>query len=608
MKHINVLISFLSPIRLTKSNQIDKKHYPELEADGFGATHTTNESGIRYLLNHLYDKGEGLDGFIFMLSEKVRNKAISDTVPDFAMTHFEYILQRLAEITRKEKNVLRQDFVQSVDYDEGAAEDISAGSVLETVNAVLKFQNQSMEKEGTLPDVKIYLDLTGGPRDANMLLLIISRMLAYYKGITIEDVIYSNLDFDTNTGRVQHIQGAYHLLDLVAGVYEFNQSGSVTALENYFKMKPDKAISPALDELVSAMRFFSECILLCRYGEFVTSIKRLKAAIQDFENSSAGEGSDLSFNLLMTLIPTIRSKYDELFKAVSEDLIDDIKIFRWCHDNNCLQQAITLITERTPVYLLSDEEGSGFMTVAKDKQGELEDFFKKRDEVKNNFSCWLLFVFNQRYSTCWNAGLSREKLNTLVFKQVLINLATNKFNEEKIEQQLTEIKSKAQYDILADWQKVRQNIKQFIIDYQGMDINGKLNLETVKNCGIIMQHLAEQPSAFNYSLKNFIKKFSAGNIKPLRDIDAFTFVGVDWRLPQGNFGSVANMLDNGVLQTACDKHVLKELLALFYDIKDERNSINHAHNEEQRLTFTELKEKIWNFVDCLEALRKNEEK
>ena len=59
---------------------------------------------------------------------------------------------------------------------------------------LLKYQRQFLILKRLSPnendEVRLYMDITGGPRNAAMILLVISRMLAYH-GIIVDDVYYS---------------------------------------------------------------------------------------------------------------------------------------------------------------------------------------------------------------------------------------------------------------------------------------------------------------------------------------------------------------------------------------------------------------------------------
>lgn len=612
MQSINVLVSFLSLVRLN-GNKIDAKSYPQLDSDGLGETHFTNESGIRYLLNRFKDKKETINGYVFMLSESVRHVKVSEKVPGFNITHFEYVVRRLKTITQIETNVLQDTYIRTVDYHEEARKDISVNSVLGAIQAVLHFQQQYRNTNGTLPMVKLYLDLSGGPRDANMLLLIISRILEYYKDISVENAVYSNLINNGSVGQVQEITGAYHLLDLVAGVYEFNQSGSVNALDRYFNLLHNKGKNLILNNLIDAMRFFSECILLCRVGVFIESIKKLDSAIDDFEKFMLLHNLDSEINvsskLLETLIPTIRDKYEMLFNAVSGNKIDAIKLFRWCYENDCLQQAITLITEMAPDVFISENEKDGIMNiVAEEKEKLFKDYDKFRQKNPNyTFSGWLFSNYEQLPRGTYKVKNAKDSFNSCLFNDILTSVIGKNLFSEDLEKRLLNRKNKLQeatrYTIEVDWRNLENSIKQFISYCRNSDMNRPGALSINGSDGIIIQNFSKEHCFAELSLKEFFKEYSLGKIKQYKDIDAFEFSGVKMKPLPGTYGTIAYMIDCGIIQSKFETNSLRKLLRLYYEIKEERNSINHAHKDTPQITFKDLKIKMKRFVTLLDYMR-----
>ena len=92
--------------------------------------------------------------------------------------------------------------------------------------------------EHIAPDDVIYLDLTGGMRNDNLNLFLLSRVLNY-TGVTIRGAVYSNFQ----TKQVEDMSHLIRLFDLVEGVQDFTSFGSVRKLRDYFG-------SPAQDESV----------------------------------------------------------------------------------------------------------------------------------------------------------------------------------------------------------------------------------------------------------------------------------------------------------------------------------------------------------------------
>lgn len=219
-------------------------------------------------------------------------------------------------------------------------------------------------------DVILHVDLTGGMRHINMMMLDVIRLLEY-SGIKIGKIIYSNFA----SRRVEEISSIYDLFQLIAGVEEFVRFGSVKALKDYYR---DKNLSPALENLILAMENFADEIKLCHYGQLKNSIIRLHDAVHDF--AAADDVQDI---LMARLIGRIRRDYQSLIEL--RDL-DDLRVIRWCVDNSYMQQALTLYTERVPEYLGS----KNFLTVSAEEKAKIRKQLVEMRIDKLNFYFYLL--------------------------------------------------------------------------------------------------------------------------------------------------------------------------------------------------------------------------
>lgn len=62
-----------------------------------------------------------------------------------------------------------------------------------------------------------------------------------------------------------------------------------------------------------------------------------------------------------------------------------------------------------------------------------------------------------------------------------------------------------------------------------------------------------------------------------------------------------SMLDNGYIETIFDREKTLEFLKEFYDIRNERNYINHAIDNERKEIF-EMRKMIENYLDKIEKI------
>ncbi|MBR6887519.1 MAG: hypothetical protein IKN16_03640, partial [Selenomonadaceae bacterium] len=150
-------------------------------------------------------------------------------------------------------------------------------------------------------------------------------------------------------------------------------------------------------------------------------IKNLHDAVKDFEPTD-----DVEDVLMATFISLIRKDYADLIFSREKD---DLRVIRWCLDNDYLQQALILYTERIPEYLgergviiLDAEQAEAFKRrAAKDR---LQPFFylfskvepkgNQLDEGKKIFcksvklDAWLAIKNKTFNFDAWLAGLNRK--------------------------------------------------------------------------------------------------------------------------------------------------------------------------------------------------------
>lgn len=279
---------------------------------------TTNESAVRYLLSkNSPDK-------IFAFASKKVHETIAGyrTCDGREQTHLDFFLERI-------KKFCPGTAYEIYDYDETKTGEENLKSVAEMAGRIQKFAADDK--------VILHVDLTGGMRDINMMMLDLTRLLDY-SGLTIGKLLYSNFGKKT----VEELQNIYDLFQLIAGVEEFVNFGSVKALNAYYK---GKSISEPLKKLLNAMENFAEAIKLCHYGQFRDAIINLHDTVHDFDKYTSEDTEDI---LMARLIGRIKEDYHHII--VNREL-DDAEVIRWCLNHDYLQQALTLYTERIPEYL-----------------------------------------------------------------------------------------------------------------------------------------------------------------------------------------------------------------------------------------------------------------
>ena len=188
-------------------------------------------------------------------------------------------------------------------------------------------------------DDKVYIDTTGGPRTTANMIQLLTKILRY-KGIENPASYYTNIQ---NDNVIEDTKYFNELTDIADGINEFVHSGRSEQLQAIFSEK--KNTDGAVTELISEMKKFADNIRLCCVDDLSENLRRLSDAIEAVEKTNA---KDTYTAILKELLPVIRNKF---FTGSDNSKADYFRIIRWCVDNGFIQQALTIFTEKMPVYL-----------------------------------------------------------------------------------------------------------------------------------------------------------------------------------------------------------------------------------------------------------------
>lgn len=373
----------------------------------------------------------------------------------------------------------------------------------------------------------------------------------------------------------------------------------------------------SLCSLLEAMRDFSDKVRLCRYGEFTESVEQLKRQLDNFVQDAA-EKNNNDIQIVFSFIDEIKKKYSTLFAAVEKNTADkDLRLIRWCIDNDCLQQAMTLITERVPEYYF----GAGILAVAdKVKESFKKNYYKYKNNSKSNKASkyyWLLSINTYSiddkkdiYDQLAEAvkldlreicKIKKQHSTVGVDLKKNINNLKEKIKKIKMENDcFSSIDSVAAEKNLVELYEYLSNRKKESYDF---NTNGQIKiLENLKkNIDIIDRSV-------KYSKRDIIEKILIPicNNKEIESKQFIENIGIEIEEYPGNYNEIKQQLKTESLITLCPQGaqdtILKSLL-LYFEIKEERNAVNHAHNEKEQITFDELKNKIKQLLDLLEELK-----
>ena len=523
----NILLLFLSDVKI-KDGIVSGATYNNI--DGEPAL-TTNESAVRYLLQR-----SPLDKIFIFASKKIREPIANYRTDEGSeQTHLEFFLERV-------KKFWSDADWEVYPYDEtkGGAENLR--SVAEMAGLIQKFAAGD--------EVTLHVDLTGGMRDVNIMMLDLTRLLEY-SGLKIGHILYS--DFGKKT--VVELKNIYDLFQLTAGVEEFVNFGSVKALKIYYR---DKSVSEPLQKLLDAMENFAEAIKLCHYGQFRDAIINLHDAVNDFDKYTSADVEDI---LMARLIGRIREDYHNVI--INREL-DDAQVIRWCLEHDYLQQALTLYTERIPEYL-----GEKFIVPSESVDKKISALIKND---RRNYFYYLLNVYTSstdRTSKGLKFYCNAVKSDTVGKKDVDVDAWF-----ERLRAKLEPLKNS-----LSDEQRLRAQLETFNKIRREPQILRELSAAELEPIREIIDKLSAKLLAAERDFER--KKIIFGFVSQLKNEDFTAYFPTvvfakDAREKYPRAFQVWELLYDKFISVKIPAEKFLDIMEKYFRIMDERHQSNHA--------------------------------
>ncbi|MDD6718193.1 MAG: TM1812 family CRISPR-associated protein [bacterium] len=189
---------------------------------------------------------------------------------------------------------------------------------------------------------EVYMDVTGGGRDAMFLMMMAMQML-YYKQIRLAKAVYS----DYRTGTVRRWQVETDLFALLKAVEDFTSYGKADKLCRYFGLSGGAGsrnvrLSKAVKKLCTKAEEFSNCLALCRTDGLEETVQDIQKAMRN-ARSEPQQQPDLQ--LFLALIPRMQADFVPESDNPGERLLN---LIEWCVNHELWLQALALYRENVP--------------------------------------------------------------------------------------------------------------------------------------------------------------------------------------------------------------------------------------------------------------------
>ncbi|EJU28680.1 CRISPR-associated (Cas) DxTHG domain protein [Selenomonas sp. CM52] len=623
-KSVNIFITFFTAIYgdVKEAQAYDCCMDGKIEK-GYVTGSLTNEAPAYSMAKMLQEKGEKID-YIYGFSTN-----------DERTPHFEVKVFGEAEKRPPYKNQV--DFFQSfmtercpalqkaafrfIDF-EYPTEKLDRECVRQAIHAAERIKKEMNDAGHCWSDCRLYVDVTGGIRAADMVLSQIIHLLQH-DGMKVEKILYSDYQKAANIpNRLFNITALTSLSQLIAGADAFVKYGSSLTLEEYFDYDYENNASGAyelsepLKKLLHAMHRYSDVMQICQVDAIKSVLADLKHALDEFSqhNIAADSLKEKAFSLMLD---TIKKAYEDILKyAEGEEAALYYEMIRWCLKNGFIQQAMTLYVEWMPIYL---EEKRVFYPVWREMMQA-----RMVDDVN---PAWQKTVLD----FCSKALYLREK-QTYCLKKLRAAVQNIK---EKRENPLAELEER----IPAKGREVLQMLldQRENIEKMGTAENIKEYIEKLPELKKLYEEIMKYPPPDQAGWKDFEKVLhdkagmenTCNTLRGMRADGACEIYGLGQDLskkalpkksetPEERAAEFKVLLDEDILRT---DYAMEDVLALVADyrrIRRARNGINHAGNikstgnkkkqEERKMNRRDMARLLGDCIARIDNLRLGEKK
>lgn len=460
----NIYLTFPSDVKTVedkkdRDKKLDIKKSIIKNADllgDFATVLTTSESAIKYLFQQKRNEdGENdfsLDRVFLMSSDKVKEKV--GFVPEITKRYDKFDKDTThLDVLKYQMDIFYQQYfdkpIAPLFSSDEILEEIDCGNDLDNTDQIgeniIKLCRRIVKYKETLQKevqkdikIKLYIDTTGGLRNAAMIFLIIGRIMSYLD-IEVADVLYTS--WKSGVCTVNGIKDIYDLLDLISGFEEFLMFGSAKKLNDYYKtadLSNQLSLSQdTLDDVLKGMDQFADAINISRRGDFEKALQQLSQCLSKIDSEEL-TGSSFNHSLIRLLGEPIKKSYTSL---VDENK-DALSYVEWCLERDYIQQALTLFKECVPQFLVD----KGLVIV--DEQ-EFKLYLNKKDVDRD-------MRIIRRALNIWNKSPKQESIES---ESIDIDALVNCVKTEK----LTSIKPDKSRNIYSTIDYVFNEISQQLI-------------------------------------------------------------------------------------------------------------------------------------------------
>ena len=236
---------------------------------------------------------------------------------------------------------------------------------------------------------EVYIDTTGGQRDAANWLVLSMQVLKYAK-VNIGCIAYSVYDRqNSKKNRVEDKTSQYRGLDLMQAVEEFTACGRAEKLAAFFK----NSRSESVKQLCARMKNFTDTLAMCRTRDMAEKICAIQNGMRQLKNEPAAR-MGANEQLFLAMLPLLEQNFITQEAAGPQQTQE---LIHWCCNAGLGMPALALFRENFPD-MLAD---AGLLYPSEELKRALLDTPKKRDNP-NTITLEMVLFENTLEDLRWN--------------------------------------------------------------------------------------------------------------------------------------------------------------------------------------------------------------
>lgn len=329
MQNEAILMLFLSEYRSENEEvSYQAEVYPGEVFKGLN----TNDSTTRYLLRKAQDDGTPIGKVLCITSRKVRFEIAVENKTAFEL--YSDLIQdentRLGNPNPVEIVPIPYDYLE---FDPAEKPGPDPSEQPQYIYEIINQKLLSISENGA--NKKLYVDITGGPRDTVFLLITIAKYLEY-SGYSVREAVYSN----KSQRVIVSVEYMFNMLQIINSMNTFVTTGNATELEKSYDQLPAAAKNDSIHNALAAMVDFSHSISIGNVGQIDLKVSNINSSLDLCRKSNH---QSVFSSMFETMQPLFAEKM-----MTKKGKVSYFRMINWCLDNNLIQQAATLYIEKMP--------------------------------------------------------------------------------------------------------------------------------------------------------------------------------------------------------------------------------------------------------------------